>query len=372
LANARWSFGGSVTDVGTSGASREPPELGLYRVGDHQHRRRMRGRRALRHLVPSVRAPVRREQAELHRHRAQVLAPDAVPHGRMRAAHLLRERAERARLRERRWRGGQQRTLREAKGNGGRDAGEKRPSIVCAHGGSSQCAGPDGVSGDGKPARAAGESQSRIVCRGAQFADIYSRMHKRRSMTTKVPVPIWVLSVSALLACGVSAQQPNPRQQPGASITMFSPEQHDLYDGHYILSANRIYMVGGLTDPVGWDHMDNEARTVRPAAGTAEIDVNDLSNTGRFEARLKIPEGDLVLAIDRFNEFNPCQNGGIVGFLHEHGTDSGCGDNNWPKTFVFLAGWGFGHATLNGKPLYDNYEMHFMITQGIRTGRRCA
>jgi len=33
---------------------------------------------------------------------------------------------------------------------------------------------------------------------------------------------------------------------------------------------------------------------------------------------------------------------------------------------VYLAGWGFGHATLNGKLLYDNYEMHFMITQGIR------
>ena len=165
----------------------------------------------------------------------------------------------------------------------------------------------------------------------------------------------------------VAAQQPaNPRQQPGASITMFAPEQHDLYDGHYILSANRIYMVGGLNDPVGWDHMDNDAKTVKPVAGTAEIDVNDLTNTGKFEARLKIPEGDLVLAIDKFNEFNPCQNGGIVGFLHEHGTDSGCGDNNWPKTFVFLAGWGFGHATLNGKPLYDNYEMHFMITQGIR------
>jgi hypothetical protein len=83
---------------------------------------------------------------------------------------------------------------------------------------------------------------------------------------------------------------------------------------------------------------------------------------GVCEARLKITEGDLVLAIDKFNEFNPCQNGGIVGFLHEHGTDSGCGDNNWPKAFVYLAGWGFGHATLNGKPrdrkaLSVNYPM---------------
>ncbi len=93
--------------------------------------------------------------------------------------------------------------------------------------------------------------------------------------------------------------------------------------------------------------MDNEAKSVRPVGGTAEIDVDEKANTGRFEARLKIPEGDLVLTIDRFNEFSPCQNGGIVGFLHEHGTDSGCGDNNWPKTFVYLAGWGYGRATLN-------------------------
>jgi hypothetical protein len=87
---------------------------------------------------------------------------------------------------------------------------------------------------------------------------------------------------------------------------------------------------------------------------------------GTFEAKLGIPEGDLTIAMDRFHEFSPCQDGGIVAALHEHGTDSGCGDNNWPKTFVFLAGWGYGHATLNGKPLYRDYEIHFMVTQGIR------
>ena len=87
---------------------------------------------------------------------------------------------------------------------------------------------------------------------------------------------------------------------------------------------------------------------------------------GQVRGAAEDPGRRPALAIDKFNEFNPCQNGGIVGYLHEHGTDSGCGDNNWPKTFVYLAGWGFGHATLNGKPLYDDYEMHFMVTQGIR------
>jgi hypothetical protein len=172
---------------------------------------------------------------------------------------------------------------------------------------------------------------------------------------------------SLILTTAVVAQQaPNPRQQAGAAISIYAPEQHDLYDGRFVLSANRVYMVGTVNDPPGWDHVDNAAATLRPAAGTVEVAVDEVRNTGTFEAKLKIPEGDLVLAVDKWNEFNPCQNGGIVAYLHEHGTDSGCGDNNWPKTFVFLAGWGFGHATLNSKPLYQDYEMHFMVTQGIR------
>ena len=122
-----------------------------------------------------------------------------------------------------------------------------------------------------------------------------------------------VVAAGFIMAANIDAQQPpNPRQQPGAPITIFAPEQHDLYDGHFVISANRVYMVGSLNDPPGWNHMDNEAKTVKPVSGTAEIDVDEIKNTGRFEARLKIPEGDLVLAIDRFNEFASCQNGGIV------------------------------------------------------------
>jgi hypothetical protein len=166
----------------------------------------------------------------------------------------------------------------------------------------------------------------------------------------------------------LTAQQPqiDPRQQPAGEMRIFAPEQHDLYDGRFVISANRIYMVGGLNDPEGWDHLDNEARSVHPVTGTAEIDVNEIENTGTFEARLRIPEGELVLAMDRWNEFSPCQDGGIAAFIHEHGTDAGCGDNNWPKTLGYLAGWGYGHATLNGQPLHRDYEMHFMVTQGLR------
>jgi hypothetical protein len=71
------------------------------------------------------------------------------------------------------------------------------------------------------------------------------------------------------------------------------------------------------------------------------------------------------VTIDRFEEFSPCQNGGIAAWLFEHG-DSGCGDANWPKSILYVAGWGWGSATLNGEPLHTEYQVHFMVTQGMR------
>ena len=161
------------------------------------------------------------------------------------------------------------------------------------------------------------------------------------------------------------AQEATPRRQPGAEITLYAPEQHDLYDGRFVLSATRVYQVGGLRDAAGWDHMGNDGTNVRPVEGTVQIDVNEIENTGRFVARLNVQEGELVLEIDRFHEFNPCQDGGVAAYIYEHG-DSGCGDTNWPKTFIYIAGWGYGHARLNGELLYEDYQMHFMITQGMR------
>ena len=96
---------------------------------------------------------------------------------------------------------------------------------------------------------------------------------------------------------------------------MYAPEQHDLYDGHFVLSAGRVYMVGGLHDASGWNHMDNDASRVHPVEGTVEIDVDEIKNTGRFAARLKVPEGHLVLEFDRFHEFNPCQSGGVAAYI---------------------------------------------------------
>ena len=174
-----------------------------------------------------------------------------------------------------------------------------------------------------------------------------------------------VLLPLVLALADLHTGQTTPRQQPGAEMTVYTPEQHDLYDGRFVLSAGRVHMVGRLNDPPGWNHIDNNASNVHAVEGTVEIDVNEVTNTGQFVARLTLPEGDLVVELDRFNEFNPCQDGGVAAFIYEHG-DSGCGDTNWPKTLLYIAGWGFGHATLNGQLLHEAYQVHFMVTQGIR------
>jgi hypothetical protein len=170
------------------------------------------------------------------------------------------------------------------------------------------------------------------------------------------------------VAAGNAHAQAGPRSQPGTKMGIYTPEQHDLYDGHFVLRASRIYQVGRLNDPPGWDHMDNEAKTVHSVEGSVEIDVDEINNRGSFVARLKIPEGDLVIEMDRFHEFSPCQDGGVAAFIFEHG-DSGCGDTNWPKSLLFVAGWGYGHARLNGKALHKDYQIHFMVTQGMRDRR---
>lgn len=172
--------------------------------------------------------------------------------------------------------------------------------------------------------------------------------------------------IALAASSNVLAQEPRgPRSQPDASMGLYAPEQHELYDGRFVIRGSRIYQSGTLTDESPWDHMGDDATNLRAVHGVVELDVNEIENTGTFRAELELPEGRYVVELDRFNEFSPCQDGGIAAYLFEHG-NSGCGDMNWPKSLLYVAGWGYGHATLNGEPLYDDYEIHFMVTQGMR------
>lgn len=181
-------------------------------------------------------------------------------------------------------------------------------------------------------------------------------------MITRATILITVLLISVQAAAQVER---GPRVQPDTQMGMYAPTQHELYDGKFKIQGSRIFQVGTLDEKSPWDHMGNDAHNLRPVHGEVLIDVDEIANSGVFRADLRLPEGTYVIELDRFHEFSPCQDGGIAAFLFEHG-NSGCGDSNWPKSVLYVAGWGYGHATLNGETLYENYEIHFMVTQGMR------
>ncbi len=174
-----------------------------------------------------------------------------------------------------------------------------------------------------------------------------------------------VLAVMAIGALSQAQEQRGPRSQPDTQMVLYTPEQHARYDGHFVVTGRRIYHAGTLDDVSPWDHMGDDAANLRAVAGEVSIDVNEIDNTGMFRAELELPEGVYVVEMDRVHEFSACQDGGIAAYLFEHG-NSGCGDANWPKSLLYVAGWGYGHATLNGELLYEDYELHFMVTQGMR------
>jgi len=183
-----------------------------------------------------------------------------------------------------------------------------------------------------------------------------------------------IVCVAAACAPGAEAPPPEPepaqtepgaRFQPETMMGIYTPEQHDLYDGRFVISGARVYQTGTLSDESPWDHMGDDASNVREAGGTIEIDVDEIDNTGTFRAELELAEGTYVVNLEEVVEFDPCQDGGIAAFIYEHG-DAGCGDMNWPKSLLYVAGWGTGSATLNGSPLYEDYQIHFMVTQGMR------
>lgn len=127
-----------------------------------------------------------------------------------------------------------------------------------------------------------------------------------------------------------------PRTQPGTEMGIYAPDQHPLYDGRFVVTGSRVYQVGTLDDASPWDHMGADASNLREVGGTIEVDVNEIEDSGTFRAELELSEGSYVVTLDRFEEFSPCQDGGVAAWLFEHG-DSGCGtptgrraSSTWP------------------------------------------
>ena len=108
------------------------------------------------------------------------------------------------------------------------------------------------------------------------------------------------LATFGLSIAPVKAQEARgPRVQPDAEMAFYSPEQHELYDGRFVITGQKIHQIGNLNDESPWDHMGDDATNLRLVEGNISLDVNALENTGTFHAELELPEGTYIVELDR-------------------------------------------------------------------------
>ncbi|MGH7148018.1 MAG: hypothetical protein ACREI9_02455 [Nitrospiraceae bacterium] len=179
----------------------------------------------------------------------------------------------------------------------------------------------------------------------------------------------WVLILSAVAAGGVwiaatgEGRFGTPKGVEGTRI--FNATEHPFYSGEFRLKGERATLIGSMGDTPPWDHLDYAGKRLMSVKGTIDIAVNELTNTGHVVAEFVDGPDRYRIVFDRFAAKQPYQNGGIATRVYEHG-DSGNGDPLYPKTWLYLAGWGTATMLKNEQVLYKDYDAHFMVMERSR------
>lgn len=177
-------------------------------------------------------------------------------------------------------------------------------------------------------------------------------------------IGVVAIALGSLCADGVSAGQfGTPKEDEGTRI--FKAEEHPHYSGQFHLTGQQAILIGSMNDHSPWDHMDYAGKRVTPVQGTIEIDVNERINSGQVIAEFSEGADRYRIVFDRFAAKVPFQDGGIATRLYEHG-DSGNGDPLYPKTWLYLGGWGTATMFKNGDVLYKDYDAHVMVMERSR------
>ena len=189
-------------------------------------------------------------------------------------------------------------------------------------------------------------------------------------MSSSTRTTAWVIATIPLVALGVwiSAKAADgqfgiPKDDEGTRI--FKAIEHPYYSGAFHLTGGRTTLVGSVQDPSPWDHLDYAGKHLTPVRGTIEIDVSDLANTGRVVTEFVEAGDQYRVVFDRFEGAAPYQDGGIATRVYEHG-DSNHGDPLYPKTWLYLAGWGKADVFKNGQLLFKDYSAHLMVMERSR------
>lgn len=187
-------------------------------------------------------------------------------------------------------------------------------------------------------------------------------------ISTKIAVKAFTFVVAVVIGFWMAVQAKEsqfglPKGTEGTRI--FKATEHPYYTGEFHLTGSYTTMVGSPNDSPPWDHLDYAGKQLKPIDGSIEIVVNELSNTGKVVAEFKEGPDQYRIVFDRFAGTAPYQDGGIATRVYEHG-DSNQGDPLYPKTWLYLSGWGKADVFKNGKPLYKDYSAHFMVMERSR------
>ncbi len=177
------------------------------------------------------------------------------------------------------------------------------------------------------------------------------------TVLTSVAIGAW------MLAAATEGQFGTPKDTEGTRI--FKATEHPYYGGEFHLSGGRATLVGSMQDVAPWDHLDYAGKHLVPVQGSIEIKVNELTNSGTVIAEFVELADRYRIVFDRFSAKAPFQNGGIATRIYEHG-DSGNGDPLYPKTWLYLAGWGTATMWKNDQVLYQDHDAHFMVMERSR------
>jgi hypothetical protein len=179
--------------------------------------------------------------------------------------------------------------------------------------------------------------------------------------------PFLLAALSAGIVLGAEEGQfGTPKGSEGTRI--FKGGEHPNYTGRFRISGQHAVLVGSMSDVSPWDHLDYAGKHLAAVQGTIEIDVNDLTNTGRVFVEFSEGSDRFRILFDRFSAKAAFQDGGIATRIYEHG-DSGNGDPLYPKTWLYLAGWGTATMWKNEQVLYKDYDAHFMVMERSRDAK---
>jgi hypothetical protein len=167
----------------------------------------------------------------------------------------------------------------------------------------------------------------------------------------------------ASLAIAEQGQFGTPKESEGTRI--FKATEHPYYSGQFRLTGQRATLVGSMRDTSPWDHLDYAGKHLTPVPGNIEVNVNEITNTGLVSAEFSEGTDHYRIVFDRFAAAKPYQDGGIATRVYEHG-DSGNGDPLYPKTWLYLSGWGTATMYKNDKILFQDYSAHFMVMERSR------